>query len=557
MSQELRIIPIGGLGEFGMNALALESGDDVILIDAGSLFPGPDGHGIDVIVPDFAYLEAKRDKLRGLVLTHAHLDHIGAVPHLLAKLDVPIYGTAFTLGLVRKQVSEFTLLRPPNLTTVQPGESFSLGCFEIEGIHVTHSTVQCMALAISTPKGYVIHTGDFKIDQTPIDGRKFDFAKFADYGQRGVLLLLADSTNADVPGFSNSEQDVGLAMDHLFAHSEHALFFSCFSSAIHRVQQIVDRAVSYRRKLAFVGRSLASACDIATDLGQLKVPPGTLVKPQELETHPRRDRVAIVAGSQGEPLSSLSRASVGRHPAAVIEDGDTVAISAKMIPGNEKPILRMVDQLYRRGARVHYGDTLRNLHVSGHPCREELKLLLNLVRPRYFVPIHGDYRQLEQHRRLAMEVRAGDLEDAFVLENGCVLQFDADGVRVLPDKVPVGHALIDSGTGDHIVRESVMQDRRDLSKSGVLLPVITIDERRSQVAEIEMISRGFVVSEESQSMLDGAAHVIRETVSSSTKVEIGNVGLMEEKIRDDVRRYVSRKTKRQSHPLIVPIILEG
>ena len=557
MSKELRVIPIGGLGEFGMNMLALESGNDIILIDAGSLFPGPDGHGIDVIVPDFAYLESKRDQVRGLVLTHGHLDHIGAVPHLLAKLDVPVYGTAFTLGLVRKQVAEFTLLRPPKLNTLQPGQEFSLGCFGIEGIHVTHSTLQCMALAISTPMGYVVHTGDFKIDQTPIDGRRFDFAKFADYGRRGVFLLLADSTNADVPGFSKSESEVGLALDGLFAHSEQALFFSCFSSAIHRVQQIVDRAVQYRRKVAFVGRSLATSCEIATDLGLLNVPAGTLMKPQDLETYPRGDRVTIIAGSQGEPLSSLSRASLGRHNKVAIEDGDTVAISAKMIPGNEKPIFRMVDQLYRRGAQVHYGDTLPNLHVSGHPCREELKLLFNLVRPRYFVPVHGDYRQLAQHRSLAMQVRGSDLEDAIILENGCVLQCDESGVRVLPDKVPVGHALIDSGTGDRIVRESVMQDRRHLSESGVLVPVITISERRHEVADIEMISRGFVVSEDSESMLNGAARVIRDTVASSTAEEVGNVSLMEERVRDEVRRYVSRKTSRQSRPLIVPIILEG
>lgn len=540
-----------------MNMLALESSGDIILVDAGSLFPGPDRPGIDVIVPDFAYLLANRGKVRGLFLTHGHLDHIGAVPYLLSKLDVPVYGTAFTIGMVRKQASEFTLANKPKLHTVKPGDVTELGCFRVEGIHVTHSTVQCMALAINTPAGCVIHTGDFKIDQTPVDGLAFDFAKFAEFGRRGVLLLMSDSTNADVPGFSQSEQQVGLALDDIFAHAEQALFFSCFSSAIHRVQQIVDRAVAFRRKVALVGRSLSSACGIATDLGLLRVPPGTEVEPHDIATHPRRDRVTIIAGSQGEPLSSLSRASLGRHRTAEIEEGDTVAITAKMIPGNERPIYRMVDHLHRRGANVLYGGAIPNLHVSGHPCQEEVKLLLNLVRPRYFVPLHGEYRQLSEHKRLAVQVRGSALEDAIILENGCVLQFDEHGARVLPDKVPVGHALIDSGTGDRVVQEAVMRDRRRLSESGVLVPVITIDERSGKAADVEMISRGFAVSEDAESMLGGAATVIRDTVSGSTREEVCDPGVMEEKIRTELRRYVNRKTSRQSQPLIVPIILEG
>ncbi len=384
-----------------MNMLALESGDDLILIDAGVLFPGPERLGIDVIVPDLAYVLGRRDNVRGLILTHAHLDHIGAVPYLLAQLDIPVYGTPFTLGLVRKQLAEFTLLKPPRLVTIQPGETLTFGCFTVEGIHVTHSTLQCLALGIGTPAGWVLHTGDFKIDQTPVDGRVFDFAAFAEFGKRDVLLLLADSTNSDVPGFSASEREAGAALDEVFLQADQALFFTCFSSAIHRVQQVVDHAVRHRRKVAFVGRSLAGACGIASDLGLLRVPAGTLVRPQELDAYPRSERVSVIAGSQGEPLSSLSRASLGRHNTAVIEEGDVVAFSSKIIPGNERPIFRMVDHLYRRGARVLYGDTPRNLHVSGHPCQEELKLMLNLVRPRYFVPVHGEFRQLAQHRALA------------------------------------------------------------------------------------------------------------------------------------------------------------
>ena len=558
MSEELRIIPLGGLGEFGMNMLALECGDDMILIDAGVLFPSVEHHGIDAIVPDLAYVLAHRDKLRGLVLTHAHLDHIGGVPYLLEQIDsVPIYGTAFTLGMVRKQLSDFTLLKPPSLTTIEAGEEITLGCFTIEGIHVTHSTVQCLALAIATPVGLLLHTGDFKIDQTPVDGRIFDFEKFAEYGKRGVLMLLADSTNADVPGFSASEQTVGPVLDDIFLKAEQALFFTCFSSAIHRVQQIVDRAVAHRRKVALVGRSLDSACNIAMDLGVLRIPPGTLVKPYDIDSYPRDDRVTIIAGSQGEPRSSLTRAAVGQHNMVDIEDGDIVAFSAKMIPGNESAIFRVIDHLYRRGAKVLYGDVCPGLHVSGHPCREELKLILNLIRPRYFVPIHGEYRQLAQHRALAMQVRGSDLEDSFTLENGNVLQLDEFGARVLQDKVPVGHRLIDTGTRSEVIHDAAMRDRRRLSEFGVIVPVVTIDERTGKAVEIEILDRGFVVSDGSEAMLNGAEAVISDAVRSSSQEERLDVALMEDKIRDEFRRYLARKTSRQSQPLIVPVVLEG
>ena len=540
-----------------MNMMALESGADMILIDAGTLFPGAERHGIDVVVPDISHILANKEKVRGLVLTHAHQDHVGAVAYVLTQLDMPVYGTAFTLGLVRKQLSEFTFQKRPRLVKIEPGEKLELGCFEIEGIHVTHSTVQCLALAIGTPVGFVIHTGDFKIDQTPVEGRGFDFEKFAEYGRRGVTLLCSDSTNSDVPGFSKSEQAVGRALDHIFADAGNALFFTCFSSATHRVQQIVDHAVEYGRKVTFVGRSLSSACDIARDLGLLRVPPGTMVRPQDMVSYPRRERVTIIAGSQGEPLSSLSRASLGRHNTVEIEEGDVVAFSAKMIPGNEATIYRMVDHLFRRGAEVLYGGKYPDLHVSGHPCQEELKLMLNLVRPRYFLPIHGDYRQLARHRKLAMEVRRKELEDSFVLDNGQVLQFDEFGCRVLESSVPVGHRLIDAGTGSEVLGEAVVRDRRRLSEFGVLVPVVTIDERTGKASDVEIISRGFVVSEESESIVAGAGDAIRDTVASSTREEVVDLGVMEERVRDAVRRHVARQTSRQSQPLVVPVLLEG
>ena len=557
MASELKVVPLGGLGEFGMNMLALESGDDMILVDAGVLFPSTDDLGIDAIVPDLSYVLQHREKLRGLVLTHGHLDHIGGIPYLLEQVDVPIYGTAFTLGLVRKQLSEFSLLKPPHLSTIRAGQQLQLGCFGVEGIHVTHSTLQCLALAISTPVGCVLHTGDFKVDQTPVDGRIFDFEAFAEYGKRGVVLLLADSTNADVPGFSDSERSVGGVLDGIFSTAESALFFTCFSSAIHRVQQVVDRAVAHRRKLAMVGRSLDTACHIAMNLGLLRIPAGTLVDQRVLESYPRRDRVTLIAGSQGEPRSSLTRAALGKHRWARIEEGDIVGFSAKMIPGNEKPILRVVDNLHRLGAKVLYGDVCPGLHVSGHPCREELKLILNLVRPKYFVPIHGEYRQLAQHRALAQEVRGDDLGKAFILENGSVLHLDEHGARVLPDRVPVGRRLIDSGTRSEVIRPSAVRERRRLAEFGVLVPVVTIDGDSGRDVEVEILDRGFAVSGGSQKLLKGAHAVIRDSVLATSRRQLADVAFMEDKIRDDCRRYLARKTDRQSQPLILPILLES
>lgn len=557
MSKELRIIPIGGLGEFGMNMMALESGDDIVLIDAGILFPSEEHHGINAIVPDLSFVLSNKEKVRGLVLTHGHLDHIGGVPYLLEQMDVPVYGTPFTLGLVRKQASEFTFLKPPNLISVKPREEIRLGCFAIEGIHVTHSTLQCMALAISTPAGYVVHTGDFKIDQTPVDGRTFDFEAFADYGKRGVLALLADSTNADVRGFSSSERSVGETLDQIFSEATEALFFSCFSSAIHRVQQIVDRAVEHRRKVALVGRSLATSCDIASKLRLLRMPAGTLVQPRSLETYVRRDRVSIIAGSQGEPRSSLTRAAKGQHNTANIEKGDTVAFTAKMIPGNERSIYRVIDNLYRSGARVLYEQTCPGLHASGHPCREELKLVLNLLRPRYFVPIHGEHRQLAQHDELARNVLGKSLADSFVVENGSVIEIGEFGARVLPEKVPVGRRLIDTGTRSQIDRDGAMRERRHLSEFGVLVPVVTIDERSGKAVDIAILDRGFAVSRRSEAMLDGAEEVIRDSVQSSSADVRKDTVLMEETIKKAFGRYLSRKTSRQSRPLIVPVLLDA
>ena len=558
MTGKLRVIPLGGLGEFGMNMLALESGDDIVVIDAGILFPGAEQLGVDVIVPDLRYLLDNRERVRGLILTHGHEDHIGAVRYVLSQIDVPIYATAFTLALVNRRLREYGLAEKPRFTTVQGGETVGIGCFNVEFIHVTHSTVQCVSLAVETPAGYVIHTADFKIDQTPVGGGPMDLTAFAEYGKRGVLLLLSDSTNVDRRGFTSSERTVGPAFADIFTRSKEALFFTCFSSAVHRVQQIIDHSVEYGRKIALVGRSLTTASELAADLGLLRMPSGAVVRPQELGGLPRSRRTTIIAGSQGEPLSSLSRAAVGKHPNAVVEDGDAVVFSAKMIPGNERPIFRLIDHLYRRGAEVLYGDEHPGIHVSGHAAREELKLILNLVKPRYFVPVHGEYRQLSLHARMAEAVLGNALKEAFILESGDVLQFDELGARKLQEKVPVGRVFIDAGTGDEIVEELVIRDRRHLSEFGVLVPVVSINQRTGKAEDHpEILSRGFVVSEETEDLLSGAGDVIVATVNGSSDEERGDWGVMEEKVRDDLRRYLARKTSRQSRPLIVPVILES
>ena len=537
--------------------MALECGGDILLIDAGILFPGEEHHGIDAIVPDLSYLQGKQDRIRGLVLTHGHLDHIGGVPHLLQEMDLPVYGTDFALGLVRKQASEFTFSNPPDLRTIRPNEEIRLGCFSVEGIHVTHSIPQCLALGISTPAGCIVHTGDFKIDQTPVNSRPFDFETLAAYGKRGVVLLLADSTNADVPGLSASERSVGAAIEQAFAEAGESLYFTCFSSAIHRIQQVFDHAVRHRRKVALVGRSLTTSCNIATKLQLLRVPPGTLVDDRALETYPRHQRVAIIAGSQGEHRASLTRAAKGQLRSLTIEEGDTVAYSSKFIPGNERAIFRVIDNLHRSGAKVLYGSRCPGLHASGHPCREELKIMLNLLRPQYFVPIHGEYRQLAQHRQLAVDVLGKRLADSFVIENGTVLQVDEYGARVLEDRVPVGRRLIDIGTKSRIDRDGTMRERRHLSEFGVLVPVVTIDEKTGKAVDVEILDRGFAVTPGALRVLEGAEDVIRRSVQGSSPRVRRDVALMEDRIQKDLRRLISRRTSRLSRPVVMPILLDA
>ena len=552
--QKLQIIPLGGLGEFGMNMLAMRCGDDIIVVDAGMLFPGSELLGVDFVVPDISYLLDNREHLRGVVISHGHEDHIGAVPYVLSQLEVPVYTTGLAEALIRRRLKEHDLEHEPTIHVIRPQEKITLGCFEIEFIHVTHSIANAVALAIGTPLGTVIHTADFKIDQTPIDETPFDLHAFAEYGRRGVLLLLSDSTNAEWQGFTPSERAVRPRLEELFAHAPNTLFFTCFSSSTHRVQQIIDLSAEAGRKVALVGRSMVTTSELAHQLGLLDIPDGLLLRPGDLMKIPRSERTVIISGTQGEPLSAMSRAAVGKHRQATIEEGDTVVLSARLIPGNEKAIFRMIDHVCQRGAEVVYGEMNPPLHVSGHGRQEELKLVLNLVRPKYFVPIHGEYRQLSGHLRLAQHLRSSGLEDSFLLQSGDVLEIDSQGARKA-DRVPVGRVCIDSGTGDEILEELVIRDRRHLSEFGVVVPIVAINRHSGHLeSPPEILFRGFVVPEDSSQLLDGARDVISRTIETSSEEEKTDWGVMEEKIRIDLRRYISRETS--SHPLIAPVILE-
>jgi len=551
--QKLQIIPIGGLGEFGMNSMALRYGDDIIVVDAGMMFPDSELLGVDIVTPDFAYLEQNAKMVRGLILTHGHEDHIGGVPFLLSTLNIPVYGTEFTLALVERRLDEHEMLDDVTLHKVKAGDRIKLGPFDIEFIRVTHSIVSCVALAITTPLGVVIHTGDFKVDPTPTDNELFDLHTFAEYGKRGVLLLMSDSTNVDRPGYTESERAVRPRLEELFSRSERRLVISCFSSSIHRLQQILDLAAEYGRKVAFLGRSMLSVTEIAHSMGLLSIPDSTLLRPQDIMQSSPEKVAVVVSGTQGEPMSALSRVAVDNHKHLYLQPGDTVVLSSRIIPGNEKAIYRMMNHIARRGAELVYGSMKPPVHVSGHASEEELKLILNLVRPRYFIPIHGEYRQLSKHAHLAQHLRFAGLEETFVLETGDTLEIDKRGAR-RGDKITVGRVCIDSGSLDDVVEDMIIRDRRHLSEDGFVLPIIAINKHTGKSEGLpEIVSRGFVTGE-NNAILQEARNVVRRTLDSSSPEERGDWGVMQEKIRADLKRYLSKQTQRR--PLIMPVILE-
>ncbi len=551
---KLQVIPLGGLGEFGMNMTAIRYADEIIVIDAGMMFPEDELLGVDLVMPDLTFLKENQEQVRAVILTHGHEDHIGAVPYFLTEISVPIYGTAFTLALVERRLEEYELEEEPKLITIKAKQMVEIGPFKVEFIHVTHSIVSAVALAITTPVGVIIHTGDFKVDPTPTDNELFDLHTLAEYGKRGVLLLLSDSTNSDRPGYTESERAVRPRMEDIFNRAERRLAISCFSSSIHRIQLVLDVSAEFGRKVALIGRSMTSVSEIALSLGLLDIPDGILMRPQDVMDAPPQKVTMLISGTQGEPMSALSRVAVDNHKHVSVEKGDTVVLSSRIIPGNEKAIFRMIDHMARRGADVLYGTMNPPLHVSGHASMEEMRLVLNLVRPRYFMPIHGEFRQLTKHARLAEHLRASGLEETFIMESGDVLEVDHHGAR-RAGKVAAGRVCIDSGSVDEVVEEMVIRDRRHLSEDGIVLPIIAINRRTGRMENPpEIVSRGFAMAEDGSAFVQAARQVVVKTLEASNKEEKTDWGVIKEKIRADLKRYIVKETSRR--PLIMPVILE-
>jgi ribonuclease J len=547
-------IPLGGLGEFGMNMLALRFGDEIIVIDAGLMFPEQELLGVDIVIPDITYLKQNKRMVKAIVLTHAHEDHIGSIPYILPELNVPIYGTQFTLAIVKKKLEEHGLLESAKLTEIAAGDSTTIGPFSIEYLHVTHSTVDCVALAVRTPVGVIIHTGDFKIDPTPVDGKPFDLHAFARYGQEGVLALFSDSTNVERPGFTPSERAVIVRLEELFRAAPKKVVVSCFSSSVHRIQQVIDIARMVGRKVGFVGRSMVDNVEIAHNLGKLRIPDGSVVRPQDIKTYDPHKLVVLASGTQAEPLSALSRIAVDNHRLMSITENDTVILSARIIPGNEKNIFRMIDHLFRRRVLVYYeSGRSAPIHVSGHASQEEMKILLQLVKPKYFIPVHGEYRQLFRHAALAEQLGAVGAE-IFLIESGQPIEFTVDGNARKREPIAAGRVCVDSGSLEEI-EDVVIRDRRHLSEDGVVVPIIAINKHTGKM-EIapEIVTRGFLPSEDGAEILSQARDVILRTVEQSSQEEKTDWSVIKEKIRADLKRFLNKQTSKR--PLILPVILE-
>ena len=551
----LEVVPLGGLGEFGMNMMAVSWEDTTILIDAGVMFPEPDQLGVDLIIPDMTFVESRRSNVKALILTHGHEDHIGAVPHVMPMFDGPVYGTAMTLAFVQPKLDEHQIDAGDRLKTVSPKDTVTVGPFSIEFIRVTPSMPDCVALAITTPAGTIVHPGDFKIDQTPIDGQHFDLHRFAELGSQGVLALFADSTNVDRKGFTGPETEVIEAFEELFTSTHGKLVVAAFSSSIYRMQVLVDLATQFERKVAFVGRSIVQNSEIAQRLGFLKIPAGLQIRDSDVPNYTSQDVLCIATGSQGEPQAALSRIAIDDHRFVKLSPDDTVVFSARAIPGNEKAIARTMSHVARRGADVVTSD-MKHVHVSGHGSAEELKLVLSLVRPRYFIPVHGEYRQLSQHARVAKQVLRGVEPQVQVLlaQDGDILQFDRHGARIA-EKAPTGRVLIDvTRVGE--VGDEVLRDRRHIAADGLVVAVVAISRHTGALAgEPELVARGFVVDDrQAASLFDDAEGVIRECISSSSVEERTDQGLMTEKLRIELRRYFKRRTGRR--PLVLPVLME-
>ncbi|RGS74528.1 ribonuclease J [Mitsuokella sp. AF21-1AC] len=549
-AQKLQIIPLGGLGEIGKNMTVIRVDDEILVIDSGLMFPEEDMLGIDLVIPDISYLVENKDKIKAIVLTHGHEDHIGALPYVLKKINVPVYGTRLTLGILEGRLKE-NGVDSSNLHSVMQGDIINVGCFSVGFIRVNHSIPDAVGLSIKTPVGMIVHTGDFKLDYTPIDGKMTDFRRFSDLGNRGVLVLMADSTNSEREGHTPSERTVGAAFDKAFHNARGRIIVATFSSNVHRIQQVIDTAVRYKRHVAVLGRSMVNVVNISLELGYITAPEGTLIDIDEIHNYRMEQVVIITTGSQGEPMSALTRMSMSDHRKVGIVPGDTVIISATPIPGNEKLVSKTIDNLMKLGANVIYGRN-QGIHVSGHASREELKLMHNLVRPKFFIPVHGEYHHLVQHARLARELGMPK-ENIFISENGQILEFTREKGQVA-GKVTAGMVMVDGlGVGD--VGNIVLRDRRQLSQDGILIVVVTMNKQTNRVvAGPDIVSRGFVYVRESEALMDEAKARVQQALDRCEDEKVKEWAAIKANVRDALGRYLFEKTRRR--PMILPIIME-
>lgn len=548
---KLKIIPLGGLEEVGKNMTVFEYGNEMIIVDCGVAFPEDDMLGVDLVIPDFSYLTKNREKFKAMVITHGHEDHIGAIPYVLKELNVPVYGTRLTLGLIKNKLEEHKLVRSTSLKCVKAGDVITIGCFKIEFIRSTHSIADSVALAITTPVGVIFHTGDFKIDYTPIDGKPIDLSRIAEIGNQGVLALMSDSTNAEREGYTMSEKTVGKVFDNIFTGCTKRIIVATFASNVHRVQQIVNSAVKTNRKVAICGRSMENVMNVAIELGYLNIPDGVLIDIDDIDDYIPERLVLITTGSQGETMSGLSRMASGTHRKVVITRDDLVIISATPIPGNEKLVSNVIDDLFKIGADVIY-HSLADVHVSGHACQEEQKLMLSLVKPKYFIPVHGEYRHLKAHAETAMKIGIPE-ENIMMLTNGRVLELDKNMCK-LGSTVPAGQLLVDGlGVGD--VGNIVLKDRQHLSQDGLIIVVIAMDGKTGQIlAGPDIISRGFVYVRESEDLMDSIKRQICKDISNMESEGIKDWTTIKTRVKDTLHDFVYSKTKR--NPMIIPIISE-
>jgi ribonuclease J len=547
----LKIIPLGGLGEFGMNSMAFCQGESIVVVDAGLMFPRDDLLGVDLVVPDFTYLLENKEKVRAIVLTHAHEDHIGALPYLLKDLQVPVYGTPLTLGLARGRLQEHGVLEQSKLIPVQPREVLDCGALKIEIVRMTHSIADSIGLAVTAPVGTIIHTGDFKLDQSSPNHNMTDYARLSHFGEQGVLALFSDSTNSERPGFTPSENHVRRHIEQVFYTSKSKIIVACFASSIHRIQIILDLARDFGRRVVPVGRSMKENIAIASDLGYLKIPTGVLADTAESHTMAEDKLVILSTGSQGEPMAALTRLAFDKHKDFIVHENDTVILSARVIPGNEGRVSRLVNHFCRRGARV-YDESQWTMHVSGHASQEELKLMLNLTRPSFFIPVHGEYRQLYAHAQLAREVGIPQ-KRILLVETGDILILEPDSAYI-EGKAPVGRRFIDEG-GVAELDEVVVRDRQHLSEEGVVLAVVAINKSTGQIEGTpELVSRGHVQEGEGAAFLTEARQIIIKTLEECTEEEREDSLVLSESIRADLKRYFRKRTG--TRPMIVPVIFE-